>query len=229
MLTYAVSQNKRLFTHRHYQMQFQHPLNRILGSEYKIRILRFLCRKGGEWIGRRLAAELAMNPVTAHRALRELHQTTVLDFRKVGSHFLYSLRDDHCLVREILRPLFEREAHAQARLLETLKRAFRTKLRSSVVAAATYGSLARGQERPTSDVDLLVLVSSVQAKRDVRESLDRVGETVMRTFGNPLALYVNTVREAQQKARRGLPVFRNILRDHQRLWGRPLHEVLHGR
>lgn len=210
-------------------MQFQHPLDRVLNSEYKVRILRFLCRKGGEWVGRRLAAELAMNPVTTHRALRELHQATVLDFRKVGSHFLYSLRDDHCLVREILRPLFEREAHAQERLLDMLKRAFRTKLRSSVVSVAIYGSLARGQERPTSDIDLLVLVRSTQAKRDVHDALGRVGETAMRTFGNPLTLYVNTVHEAQRKARRGLPVFKNILREHHLLWGRPLHEVLHGR
>ena len=210
-------------------MQFQHPLDRVLNSEYKVRILRFLCRKGGEWIGRRLAAELSMNPVTAHRALRELHQATILDFRKVGSHFLYSLRDDHCLVREVLRPLFEREARTRDRLLNVLKRAFRAKLRASVVAAAIYGSLARGEERPASDIDLLVLVRSTQAKRDVRDALGRMGETVMWTFGNPLALYVNTVREAQRKARRGLPVFKNILRDHQLLWGRPLHEVLHGR
>lgn len=210
-------------------MQFQHPLNRILNSEYKVRILRFLCRRGGEWVGRRLAAELAMNPVTAHRALRELREATVLEFRKVGSHFLYSLRDDHCLVREVLRPLFEREAHARERLLDVLKRELRTRPRSSVVAAAIYGSLARGQERPTSDIDLLVLVSSPQAKRDVRDALNRAGETVMRTFGNPLAVYVNTVREARQKARRGLPVFRNLLSQHQLLWGRPLHEVLRGR
>ena len=210
-------------------MQFQQPLDAILNSEHKVRILRFFCRKGGEWIGRRLAAELAMNPVTAHKALRELHQTTVLDFRKVGSHFLYSLHDGHYLVREALRPLFEREAQIHTALPEVLKTRLNATLRSHIVSAALYGSLARGRERSTSDIDLLVLVDSAPAKLQVRAAEDRLGETVMRTFGNPLALYVNTVREAQQKARRGLPVFRNILRDHHLLWGRPLHEVLRGR
>ncbi len=210
-------------------MRFHQTLDALLDSEHKVRILRFLCRKGGEWVGRRLASELAMNPVTAHRALRELHQATVLDFRKVGSHFLYSLRDDHYLIRGVLRPLFEREACAQGRLLDLLKRGFRTQLRSSVVSAAIYGSLARGEERPTSDIDLLILVRSDQAKRDVSDALERVGKMVIRTFGNPLAPYVNTVQEAQRKARRRLPVFQNILRGHQLLWGRPLTEVLHGR
>lgn len=210
-------------------MRFHQTLDTMLDSEHKVRILRFLCRKGGEWVGRRLAAELSMNPVTAHRALRDLHQATVLDFRKVGSHFLYSLRDDHYLVREVLRPLFKGEARAQERLLDMLRREFRTTLRASVVSAAIYGSLSRAQERPTSDIDLLVLVSSVQAKQDVRDTMGRIGEAAMRTFGNSLTLYVNTVHEAQQKVRRGLPIFRNILRDHHVLWGRPLHEVLHGR
>lgn len=210
-------------------MQFQQPLNVILGSEHKIRILRFFCRKGGEWIGRRVAAALAMNPVTAHKALRELHQATILDFERVGSNFIYSLRGDHYLVRQVLRPLFDREAKARERLLGVLRGRINATLRPHVVTAAIYGSVARGQERPTSDLDLVVLIRSSQAKPAVREALDRLGETILRTFGNPLTVYVNTVREAQRKARRGLPLFRNILNDHQLVCGKPLQEVLRGR
>ena len=169
-----------------------------------------------------------MNPVTAHKALRELHQTTVLDFRRVGSHFIYSLRDGHYLVREVLRPLFEREANARARLPEVLKNRLTPALRSHLVSVAIYGSIARGQERPTSDIDLLILIHSSRAKEQVRDALTRLGNTAMQTFGNPLALYVNTVREAQQKAQRGLSLFHNILNEHQLVWGKPLQEVLRG-
>lgn len=210
-------------------MHFQQPLNRILDSGVKVRVLRFLCQKGGEWNGRRIAAEVAVHPTTAHKALRELRQATVLNFKRVGNSFVYSLRDEHVLVRESLRPLFQQEAQAHTRLVAVLRRGLNAKLRSSVVSAAIYGSLARHQERPTSDIDLLVLVRSAQAKQVVRGALDHLGETVMRIFGNPLALYVNTVHEARQKAQRGLPVFTHILRDHHLLWGRSLHEALHGR
>ena len=174
-------------------MQFQHPLDRVLNSEYKVRILRFLSRKGGEWIGRRLAAELSMNPVTAHRALRELHQATILDFRKVGSHFLYSLRDDHCLVREVLRPLFEREARTRGRLLNVLKRAFRAKVRSSVVAAAVYGSLARGEERPASDIDLLVV-----GNHQTLELQKKLSE-IQKSMGREINMVQMSPREYEKK------------------------------
>ncbi|MBI3320631.1 MAG: nucleotidyltransferase domain-containing protein [Candidatus Omnitrophica bacterium] len=210
-------------------MRFGHPLDGILGSKSKVRILRFLCRKGGEWSGRRVAAELAMTPVTAHKSLRALREATVLDLRKVGSHFFYSLRDRHYLIREVLRPLFERELNARARLVDVLTRGLSAKLRSRIVTAALYGSLARGEERSSSDMDLLLLVDSAEAEAGIRSELDRLSDVVMSTFGNPLAVYVKTVREAQRKARRGLPLFANILSDHQLLWGRPLKELLRGR
>ena len=210
-------------------MQFQQPLNYLLNSTVKVRILRFLCRKGGEWNGCRMAAELAVHPTTAHKALRELRQATVLDFKKGGNNFLYSLRDEHDLVRGCLRPLFEREASVREHLLVLLRQRLNGKLRRDIVTVAIYGSLARRQERPTSDVDLLVLVTSNAAKQAVRQTFDRLGEQVHRVFGNPLALYINTVREAQQKVRRGLPLFKNILTEHQVVWGKPLAEVLRGR
>ena len=207
-------------------MRLHQPLDDVLGSESKIRVLRFFCRKGGEWNGRRVAAELAMNPVTTHKALRELHQATILDFRKVGSNFIYSLRDNHYLVRKLLRPLFQHEAGAQERLVQLLRQGFDARLWSEVVTVAIYGSVARRQERPTSDIDLLVLVKSEEAKRDVRQALDRLWEAVTNEFGNALAPYVNTVREARQKHQRRLSVMRNILHQHQVVWGKPLEEVL---
>lgn len=210
-------------------MRFHQPLDAIFDSGSKVRVLRFLCRKGGEWNGRRIAAELAMNPVTAHRALRALHQATVLDFRKMGNNFVYSLRDRHYLVREVLRPLFQREARANARLLELLSQQLDGRLRSEVLSVAIYGSVVRRQERPTSDIDLFVLVRSAQGKRTISRTLDRLWEAVTAEFGNPLASYVNTVREAQQKYHRRLPVFRAILNSHQVVWGKPLEEVLSGR
>lgn len=210
-------------------MKFFHPLDHILDSSVKVRILRFLCRKGGEWSGRRLAAELKMNPVTAHRALRELYGATILDFRKTGNSFGYSLRDDHDVVRQVLRPLFERERGAHERLSELFRKELSASAKKSVLTAAIYGSIARGQERPTSDLDLLVLVPSEEAKRQVRPALDTFCEKVVSRFANVPSVQVNTVREAREKVRRGLPLFQSILGHHRLIWGRPLEEILRGR
>ena len=209
-------------------MRFQNPIDAILNSSSKVRILRFLCNKGGEWSGRRGAAELVMNPVTAHRALRELHQATLLDLRKVGNSLVYSLREDHYLVHEALKPLFAREAQAPEKLDQFLQGAIDKKLSRHVVSAAVYGSIVRHQERPTSDVDLLVLVKSDRAKEEVRRILEPLWEKVAWRFGNTLSLYVNTVHEWQQKYRHKLPVIQNILKDHHVIWGIPIEEVLRG-
>src|SRR3989338_6184182 len=104
-----------------------------------------------------------MNPVTTHRALRQLHQATVLRLQKAGTHFLYSINDDHDLVRELLKPLFQREASTYARLCTRLRHRLDAGLRVHIVSMAVYGSVARGEERPASDIDLVVLVKSERA------------------------------------------------------------------
>ena len=210
-------------------MRFDQPLNQLFDHKVKVRVLRFLCRRGGQWNGRRLAAELRINPTTMHKALRELHQATVLDFQKVGNNFVYSLADDHYLVQAILRPAFQQEAHALAHASKLIRQALGPALHARVVSAVLYGSVAHRQERPTSDLDVLFVVSSPQAKRRVQRALNQHWEAMTRRFGNSLAPYVTTVREAQQKSRRGVALFGNILKTHQALWGKPLEEVLRGR
>lgn len=211
-------------------MRFHQPLDQILDSPVKVRVLRFLCLKGGEWSGRRIAAELGLNPVTAHAALKGLHEATVLDFRKMGTSFIYSLSQRHYLVREVLKPLFEREAKAKGRLIELFRqRLVEDEIKSEILSAAVYGSVERHQERPTSDVDLLILVPSEQAKRKVEQVLGRFWEKISREFGNPLSIYVNTVRQARQKVKRRLPVLENILRHHEMILGTPLKEILYAK
>lgn len=228
-LGYTVSVYGRLSRKLDNIMRFDQPLNQMFDHEVKTRVLRFLCRRGGQWSGRRLAAELQINPTTMHKALRELREATVLDFQKVGNTFVYSLADDHYLVQDILRPAFRQEAQGLVEVVQRLRQALGPALHHSVVTAALYGSVARHQERPTSDLDVLFLVRSPQAKQQVQHALHRHWEAITRRFGNSLAPYVNTVHEAQQKSRRGVALFREIRTHHQVLWGQPLEEVLDGR
>ncbi|MBI3318834.1 MAG: nucleotidyltransferase domain-containing protein [Candidatus Omnitrophica bacterium] len=167
--------------------------------------------------------------MTTHAALRELYEATLLDFKKVGNSFLYSLRDEHYLIREVLRPLFHRESVVLDRLLDLLKRNLEARLWPGIVTIAVYGSVARRQERSDSDIDLLVLVKSKELQRRVRQALNGLGEAAEKEFGNPLAPYVSTIRGARQKHRRRLPLFKNILVSHRLVWGVSLQEVLGGR
>ena len=178
-------------------MRFEQPFDSIFDSAAKVRILRFFCRKGGTWSGNRIAAEVGINPMTAHRALRELRQSTLFQVQKIGNSLAYSLRDQHVLVREVLRPFFDQEAGLRDRISELLTGALKGEEKAKVITVAIYGSVARGEERPTSDVDLLVLVESEQAKRRVEGALDRFCERAMKEFGNVPTPYVNTLAESR--------------------------------
>jgi DNA-binding transcriptional ArsR family regulator len=210
-------------------MRFQDPLDTILDHGTKVQILRFLCRRGGEWNGRRMAKELSLNPATTHRLLKELRQATLLDLKKIGNNLIYSLRDDHYLVREMLKPLFTREAAAVGRLKGLILDQLKADLRGQVLSIALYGSVATGQARPGSDIDLLVLVKSDKVKERVREGLERSWRPIAKRFGNPVSFYVETLQRLQEKRRQGVPLIKNMTAQHRPLWGRPLTELLHER
>ena len=91
-------------------MRIHNPLDKILNSEIKIKILRFLCRTEAEWSGRQIASEIKVSPPSCHKALRELHNEKILLLRGVGKSHLYQLNKENFLILELLKPLYEKES-----------------------------------------------------------------------------------------------------------------------
>lgn len=61
-------------------MRFTKPLDAILNTEVKTRILRFLCKTNAEWNGSQIAKEIGITPAAAHAALSALYREGVLEF-----------------------------------------------------------------------------------------------------------------------------------------------------
>ena len=145
-------------------MKYYQPLNDLLGQKSTVKILRRLSLTRLEMSGRRIAAELNLSPWTCHLALRELAEQGILIVRNVGRTHLFQLNEKNYIVEKLLLPLFAVEAE----LLTTAIREITVGLPGSIVSVILYGSISRHEERPSSDVDLLVLVAGEDNRREVR-------------------------------------------------------------
>ena len=65
-------------------MKFTKPLDGILNTEAKIRILRFFCRTNAEWNGSQIAKEINITPAATLTALRALQKEGLLTLRNMG-------------------------------------------------------------------------------------------------------------------------------------------------
>ncbi len=149
------------------------------------------------------------------RVLARLADTGILDEERVANALRYRLNRDHLAAPPILEIASIRQA-----LLERLRGALAPE--SDLVYAALFGSAARGDMHPGSDIDVfLVRVGDPQSGESGDESWgSRVMELetlITRWTGNTvnvLAMYESEVRSAGEAA-----ALANIIREGSCLYG----------
>ena len=165
-------------------MKFRHELDDLLGNPIQVRVLRVLTRFPNRgFTGRELAKLCGSSPSQTIRALESLRSSGVA-FREIaGRSHVWRLAPEH-VMRDVLVRMFQGEANA----LQLLKGDIEALLQPLPVKRAfLFGSVARGDERSTSDIDLLVLVESKSAKETVEIALSRASPQFSLRFGNPLS------------------------------------------
>ena len=90
-------------------MRLNKPLNKILNSETKVKILRLFCSVGGETSGRQVAQLLQASTTTVRVALRDLYEEGVLERKGFGTVHAYGLNPKNWVVAKVLKPMFKTE------------------------------------------------------------------------------------------------------------------------
>jgi UTP:GlnB (protein PII) uridylyltransferase len=203
------------------------PLDAILGSRSKVRLLRVLLPLD-DAVSAREAARLAGTPPTPSlRALSDLAALAVLHRVRLRGQHLYTVNRENPLVRDGLQPLFEREAARVSSVFARLREALGAEFTASaVLSLAIYGSAARGDDRPGSDLDVLVVTRSAEDAPGAHEALSRSAPLFDRDFGLDLAPMVISRQQFNQQAEAGDPVMAEILKEARVVAGLPLDQLL---
>lgn len=194
-------------------------------SPPKLKMLRHLWRSGAPHTGRELARAVGLDPKNASIVLRELTAGGLVSRRRAGRAYLYSLNSANYVVSDILSRLFESERS----WLQVLATEIREVAGRHVDAIVLYGSLARRQAGPGSDIDFLVVVRS---QADPAVILERINSHRLRLeerYGRPVSVLVMRRSALRQKAQAGDRFVLDVLAQGQVVAGKPLSElVAHG-
>jgi hypothetical protein len=203
-------------------MKYSQPLDDLLGQKSKVRILRYLANSGLELNGRQIAYEIGMSPWVCHQALGGLQDQGIVVMRNVGNTHLYRLNTEHYLVRELLLPLFQKEQM----LLDTVIAAITDGLPAPVVSLILYGSVARNEEEPFSDIDVLAVTTTEEDVPRVEQFFLQKNESVVPCFGNTLSALVMSSQELYSRLDAGEPLITEILQTGRVLYGPHLAELI---
>lgn len=187
-------------------MLFHNFLSSVVGSKARAKVLeRLLAFPSKEYTGRELAHYAGVSQPQAALVLKSFRENGLVELRGAGSAHMWKLNERHAMVK-FLKPLGEPLGEARKILLETLKESLDFRKVERIVL---FGSVARGNERPSSDIDLLVVVKNGNYKLQAKEKLLSLSVGLAPVFGgNPLIPVIYSATEANQKKNTAL--FKNI-------------------
>ena len=196
-------------------MRFTGYLEELVGTKSDVKILRTLCKyPTKEFSESELARVVGVGQKTVNRAMPKYVSYGIVSARTIGRANVYSLNSGHYIVEQ-LSALFQVEEGAKPELKHLLENAFAGD--KAVISLAIFGSVARGKEEPTSDIDVFVITKD---KDGAWEKLRVVEEMAMKKFGNVLSGYILTPEEFKQK--RGTQTIKEIVTHGKLIVGKPL-------
>jgi hypothetical protein len=191
----------------------QSPLDAVLGSMSKVKLLRILLPLDRPVALREAARMAGISASGAQAALGELTAMGIIDHREATSQHLYRVNRKNHLAAP-LSALFNAEDERWSDLLAALENELYGGLFGpSIEAAAIFGSSARGDDRPDSDLDLLVVTESDDEDDDVWERLLDKQPVFQREFGVRLSPVVMSLDRLRQRAEDGDPLIAEVIKD----------------
>lgn len=201
-------------------MKINRVLEDIFGSPGKVRILRVLIASPQPLSGRQVGELTGLTHRGAIQALRSLVELGAVKQRRVGKAYQYSLLKSNIFVEKIIMPCIK----AEKGLLDDLKNEIVAHFGNSTVSLILYGSLARGDEKKGSDIDVIAVVKNGIEKSRVEEKAASKALYFNDRYGGLLSLHCFTLDEI--KGKKALPLIKSIKKEGLLLSGKPLEDVI---
>ena len=198
-------------------MRSQSALDDVIASRGHLRVLRAAdaLPAGLEVSARDLARRAGLAHSRVLRILSDLAGARILTVHRVGRSDLYEVNRKHVLYVP-LHALFAREAALTGELADLVRK----RLRSFdwIPEAYIFGSVARGEARAESDVDLAI-VAPAMSDEDVDRALRPLTDEIRQRFGTELNIHVSDAPAAQRaRSRRpGRDLWKRIEREGKKL------------
>jgi predicted nucleotidyltransferase/predicted transcriptional regulator len=198
-------------------MRVTQPLDDLFDNPNNIKLLRHLTLYPSPVItGRGLARELGMSHVTCIRSLDRLTNMGIVDRRRVGKSSTYEIASGSVLCEDILKPAFEIESRLLSSLVDNMVKG----VKREIYSVYLFGSVARSEDTPSSDVDILILTESPGAKLKVHRAVESNKEAVYQKHRVGVTAMIYDLTEFNRMKKRKDPLINEVLKEGVLIMGK---------
>ena len=179
-------------------LQINMILERLFTSKTRVKLLEiFLLKPDEKFHISELARMVDNEPINVQKELKNLQLTGLLHSKKQGNMIQYKLRRESPIAEDLKRIFLKTESIGKE-ILSKLPEKDKMKY------ALIYGSVAKGTESGSSDVDMLIIGSI--SENSILRSIQKIEQRIGRTINFSLW----TEKELIQKIRDRIPLVREI-------------------
>lgn len=200
-------------------MSLHELASQILGNKIAIAVLKTLLRyRGKVFTIRELARTSGFSHPEVSNVVKELEKRAVIKLQPVGRAYQITLNEDSYILRSIVEPLFKAEKEVIKELVRTIRPFFKNK---AIISALIFGSVARGEEKESSDLDLLVITRD---KDIANECVANASDATLSKFGKALSPLI--MGKDQVTTRLNKKLIESILESHIHVYGKEIKELV---
>lgn len=203
-------------------MLLDKSLDNILGQSSKVKILRFLVKSQAQLNGREIAKNVGLSHVKVHTALKDLTTHGIVNMRAVGNSLMYWLNEEHFLVKEIIRPAFEKERGIFQHIARLILKTANPPRPLSIIL---FGSFAKGNALADSDIDVVIVYPQAKNKSLIAKELSEAEKKVTLLFGNRLSYVSLALDEFQKKLNKKDAFINEIVRTGKVIYGQNISKL----
>ncbi|MEX0855806.1 MAG: nucleotidyltransferase domain-containing protein [Nitrosopumilaceae archaeon] len=192
-------------------------LEQVFGSRVSIALLRTMINYRGKiFTIRGLADEAGVSPNETALIVHDLEKLGIIKIQPIGRAYHLVLNEKSYIVNEIIEPAIKAEKNTMNQLIQILRKYFDTK---KIISAAVFGSVAKGQEKIDSDLDLLVISNDHD---HAISQISSASEQVLFRFHKGLSPIIFTEKEFKAKQKGSL--IQSIIDNHILIYGRKIKD-----
>ena len=181
-------------------MILHRAFDEIFRSWSHVAVLRALMDTVNGFTGNETARVSGMSRVAALKALTSLEALGIVRRVRGGRDHIFTLNRNHWLVTTAILPCYESERAFRVQVFAALQRI----VKKSVMSAIVFGSVARREEEPWSDLDLCCIVRYEKEKVAIREKVGSASAKLNSQYGIKLAPIYFTIAEFRSKSKTAL-------------------------
>jgi predicted nucleotidyltransferase len=203
-------------------MVIHRVLDEVFRSWSNVAVLRALIDTASGFTGNEAARLSGMHPRSALKALTILEELGIVHRQRGGRDHLFTLNRENYLVQNAILPLYRIEQ----KFKEVLLKEITLKLKNHVLSIVMFGSTARKEENPRSDLDICLIVKTPGEKNTVREVLNSIVNSLNKKYGIKVAPVFFTLDEIRKKKKSLL--VKDIINEGEVIFGKNPKVFLNG-